>query len=314
MELFDKLDNLINSYDNIIISGHIYPDLDCFGAGLALVCRIVNMGKKAYLFLDKDIHEYSDVMVKSLDKVTGIDYINSKGIENLDKVLVIIVDLHQRNRLECPSLLKMFDYVILDHHIKDSKCPKDAKLTYINSNLSSMIELVTYYLDYTNTTVNGIIATIMLAGLEIDTNNYNLKTTSRTYQAASMLVSMGADITLKQELLKMSKDDYVKQADYIKNSYTINDSVAICVFPDISKPEVLAKVATELLTFENIEASFAIAKLSGDEYGVSARSYEKIDVLKIIKKLNGGGSKTNAATKTHKKLSEIKSIIINSFK
>ena len=42
----------------------------------------------------------------------------------------------------------------------------------------------------------------MITGMEIDTSNYKLKTTEKTYEAAAMLTSMGANSILKQELLK----------------------------------------------------------------------------------------------------------------
>ena len=177
-----------------------------------------------------------------------------------------------------------------------------------------MVELITYYLDYNKITIDKSIATIMLAGLEIDTNGYNLKTTSKTYRAASLLVEMGADIIAKQELLKESKDDYVRRADYIKNSYTINGNIAICVLPDISKTETLAEIADSLLAFDDIEASFVIAKISNKEYGISARSIGEFDILKVIRKLDGGGSTTSAGAKTNKSLSNIKEIIIKSIK
>ena len=90
--------------------------------------------------------------------------------------------------------------------------------------------MVTFYLNYADVEIDSNIASIMLAGLEIDTNGYNLKTTSNTYKAASILMEMGADVTLKHELLKESKDEYVKRADFIKNSYTINGNVALCIF------------------------------------------------------------------------------------
>lgn len=314
-DLFLKLDNLFNEYDTFIIMGHSNPDLDSFGSSLALYTRIIDMGKNCYIFLENKYNDYNTLMKKALDKVQDVNFTNFKEMHYSGKMLLIIIDVHQKNRLEYPGILDVCqDYVILDHHIKDSKCLKKSKLMYINSNLSSMIELMTYYLDYSDVKVTDTIATIMLAGLEIDTNNYNLKTTSRTYNASSMLVEMGADITVKQELLKESKEDFVKRADYIKNSYTVNNNIAICVLPEISKPETLAEIADALLTFDDVEASFAIAKLNESEFGVSARSLNNIDILKTIRKLGGGGSKTNAATRTLKNVSEIKDIIVKSMK
>ena len=312
-DLFFKLDKLYRDYDNIVVMGHSYPDLDCYGSCLGIYKRVSAIGKNCYIYLEGN--DYSEIMCKAIDSVDGVKYINSSNIGNLTNILLIIVDVHQINRLENSNIFDYCkDYVILDHHIKDKKCPKNGKLLYINNSLSSMVELITYYLDYNKITIDKSIATIMLAGLEIDTNGYNLKTTSKTYRAASLLVEMGADIIAKQELLKESKYDYVRRADYIKNSYTINGNIAICVLPDISKTETLAEIADSLLAFDDIEASFVIAKISNKEYGISARSIGEFDILKVIRKLDGGGSTTSAGAKTNKSLSNIKEIIIKSIK
>ena len=107
--------------------------------------------------------------------------------------------------------------VIIDHHIKSKDYIKDATLTYINASLSSTVEFVTKYFKYLNKTVDPIIATFMLVGLEIDTNNFRLKTTKDTYEAASFLSQLGADNVLKQELLQENKDDYIRRQKLIEN-------------------------------------------------------------------------------------------------
>ena len=290
---------MYDDYDNIVVAGHSYPDLDCYGACHAIYNRVIALDKDCYVYLEGN--GYSDIMNKAISSVSDVKYVNGDNIGNLTNMLLIIVDAHQVDRLENSNIFDFCkDFVILDHHIKDTKCPKGSKLLYINNSLSSMVELMTYYLDYSNVSIDSSVATIMLAGLEIDTNGYNLKTTSRTYKAASMLVEMGADVTLKQELLK--------------NSYTVNGNVALCVLPDVNKTETLAEIADSLLTFDNIEASFVVSKINDIEYGISARSIGEIDILKTVRKLGGGGSTTSCGAKTNKSLSEIKKLIIKSIK
>lgn len=309
-DLFNKLDSIILKYDRVVIMGHKDPDLDSYGASLALYARLKFLGKECYIYLNKN-NNYSDLIKRAICKVDSVNYIDLSNTIDFSKTLLIILDVHQKDRLEEPEILsKINDVVILDHHIKGKKCIKDTKLCYIDNTLSSMVELMTYYLEYSGVNVGEVFSTIMLAGLEIDTNNYNLKTTSRTYKAASILVEFGADITSKQELLKESKEDFIKRADYIKNSYIINENVAICILPIVSKREVLAEVADELLKFDNVLKSFVIAELENKEIGVSARCLSNCEILSVIQKLGGGGSNTNAATTTKKTIKEIKNIIM----
>ena len=123
---------------------------------------------------------------------------------------------------------------------------------------------------------------------------YNLKTTEQTYKIAAYFTKLGADNILKQNLLKENKADYLRKADFIKKSYTI-DNIAICVINNKFKNSELAEIADELLKFEDIEASFVIGKLDNNYIGISARSIGNIDVCTIMKLFNGGGHSNTAA-------------------
>ena len=319
--LFQKLNEIINKYDNFIIMGHKDPDLDSLGSSLGLYEIIESFDKKAYLFLnDKHLEYYNtnisqafqafDKMERDIVCVNERNYSKIKG-----KTLLIVVDVHSEERLEYPKLIDKFDTIVLDHHIKNKNYIKDTKFLYIDSNLSSMSELITFYAEYVNIDLDNVIATILLAGIEIDTNGFNLKTTSSTYEAASTLMEMGADSILKQELLKESKEEYMKRATFIRNSFMVTDSIAMCLINTESTTMELAEVAQELLTFEDVKASFVIGKLDKDLVGVSARSLGDFDVSEIMKKLGGGGHTSNAATQIKDKtLKQVKQEIIDLIK
>lgn len=312
-DLFNKLNNLIKKYDNIILMGHKNPDLDVLGSSLALYEIIKSNNKNPYIFIDRDnIDKYNDSIKKSLTKIE-FNYINEQNYKTvLNNCLLIILDLHQQERLEYPEILNNnLDTVILDHHIMHKNYIKNNILLYNDTTLSSIIELITFYIKYSNIKLNSIISTIMLAGIEIDTSGYNLKTSSKTYLAASYLMEMGADTITKQELLKESKDDYIRRADYIKNSFMINGKIAMCILNSTSKKEELAEIADELLKFVNVEASFVIGELENKNIGISARSIGIINVEKIMKDFNGGGHITHAAAEvTNKNIREIRNEII----
>ena len=118
-ELFDKLNELINKYENFILIGHKDPDLDVLGSCLALYNIIKNKNKNPYIFIDKDnLDKYNESIIKSLNKVE-FNYVNEKTYKNyLKNTLLIIVDVHQQERLEYPNILEnKIDIVVIDHHI-----------------------------------------------------------------------------------------------------------------------------------------------------------------------------------------------------
>lgn len=316
--LFQKLNEIINEYDNFIVTGHKDPDLDSLGACLGLCEIIESFNKKAYLFLnDKHLENYNKNINQAFEKMEkDVVCVNERSYKKiLGKTLLIVIDTHISDRLEYPKLVNLFDIIVLDHHIKSKKYIKDTKFLYIDSNLSSMSELITYYSEYVNIDLDNVIATILLAGIEIDTNGFNLKTTSRTYEAASTLMEMGADSILKQELLKESKDEYIKRATFIRNSFMVTDNIAMCLTNGINTNVELAEIAEELLTFEDVKSSFVIGKLEENIVGVSARSLGDFDVSEIMKELGGGGHSSNAAAQIKDKtIKEVKQEIIDLIK
>ncbi len=311
--LFIKLNEIIKDYDSFIVMGHKDPDLDSLGSCLGLCEIIESFGKKSYLFLnDKHLENYNTNINQAFNKMEkDIICVNERTYKKVDgKTLLIVTDVHSKERLEYSNLTDTIDIVILDHHIKNSNYIKNTKLLYIDSTLSSMSELITYYASYLNLKLDNVIATILLAGIEIDTNGFNLKTTSKTYEAAAILMKMGADSILKQELLKETKEQYMKRASFIRNSFMINSDMAMCIANDISTSKELAETAEELLTFEDVKASFVIGKISSDTIGISSRSLGEIDVSLIMKNLGGGGHSSNAAAQIKDKtIKEVKQLI-----
>lgn len=317
-QLFEKLTSIINNYDNFIIMGHKDPDLDSLGASLGLYEAIEHLKKNAYIFIDTDkLEKYNSNINQAFKKMEKkIICVNEKTYTKIKgKILIIIVDVHVAERLEYKDIISLYDVVVLDHHIKNKNYIKNTKFMYIDSNLSSMSELITFYDEYLNINLDYVIATILLAGIEVDTNSFNLKTTSRTYEAASTLMEMGADSILKQELLKETKEEYMKRANFIRNSFMINNEIAMCIASAVTSPLELAEIAEELLTFEDVCASFALGKFENGNIGVSSKSLGKIDVSFYMKKLGGGGHTSNAACEvTSKTLKEVKQELIEMIK
>lgn len=309
-KFFEKLNELINEYNDFIVIGHKDPDMDSLGSCLGLYQIIEQKGKNVNLFLeDKSLIEYNSNINQAFSKLEkSINCINSKDLKKISKnSLLIILDVHSKERIEYPKLVDLFDVAIIDHHIKSKNYIKDTKLLYLDSNLSSVSELIAYYAEYLNIELDSVIATILLAGIEIDTNSFNLKTTNRTYLSASLLMEMGADSILKQELLKETKEEYMKRASHIKNSFMATDNIAMCIINTGSSSLELANVAEELLNFEDVEASFVIGKISNDEIGISARSIGDIDVANIMEQMGGGGHFSNAACQIkNKTIKEVK--------
>lgn len=299
--LFNNLTEIIKNYHKIIIMAHQNPDLDALGSSLGLYEILTALEKEVYLFYKTSGEtDYNNPVKEVLKKNSNLNYTYVRNCKDIidDQTLLIILDVHQQFRIMYPSILQLVsNVVVIDHHIKNNDYIKDTQFFFIDSTMSSMAEVITSYSKYLNINITPSTATVMLAGIEIDTNGFNLKTTDKTYEAAAYLATMGADNVTKQELLKESKEEYLKRADYIKNSFMINKTVGMCLLnKEECTKEELAEIAEELLKFDSIESSFAIGKLDSKTIGVSARSIGLFNVCDVITKLGGGGHANNAAT------------------
>lgn len=320
-QIFNSLTQLIKEHDNILIMTHKNPDFDGMGSALGLQQIIYSFKKNSYICMNSN--EKNNSLKKSYDLIKENNlYFNYTKKSNVDKLiddntLLIVLDTHKQEMTEIPELIdKVKNVVIIDHHIKNKNYIIDATLSYINSGLSSTVEFMANYIKYLNKNIDSLFATFMLVGLEIDTNNFRLKTTDKTYEAAAYLIQLGADNILKQELLQENKDSYVKRQKLIEKSFMINKNMTLCVLDSkIYENKDLASIAEELLQFENVEASFVIGKIKSNIIGISARSIGKVNVEEIMAKLGGGGHYTEAATQIKdKSLIEAERMLLNTLK
>ncbi len=298
--LFDKLTEIVKEYDNVVLMGHTHPDLDAYGSCLGMSCILNTMNIDNYIFLDINNRDNIQSIEQAISLAPNTNYIFKDNYRNYitNNSLLIIMDTHLENRLEYPTILNDIKHVIvLDHHIKMNDYIKDTDLFYIDSSLSCVVELISYYAKYKEVDIPSVTATIMLAGMEIDTNGFNIKITEKAFICAGYLINEGADPILKQHLLQGTKKDFLRRADFIKSSYIYNKQFAICLLDrGRTTQKELAEVSEALLSFENIEASFTIGQLDNKTVGMSARSLGNVDVCEIMKKLGGGGHVTDAAT------------------
>lgn len=320
-EIYKKLTEEIKKHNNIFIMAHKNIDLDALGSSICLYEIISSFKKDCYVVIDEN--ETNTSIVKALDdlkeKYIEINFLQNKDCNKFIKEdsLVIVLDTHKKDMLENPSLLdEVKDKIVLDHHIKSGDHIENTIFSYIRANLSSMNEFMVGYLKYLNKVVHPVIATIMLAGIEIDTHAFNVKTSVTTYEAAAMLARLGADNILKQELLQENKEVYLRRQSFISNSFKINDIFEICLLDDkLYERKDLALISEELLKFEDVEASFTIGKTDSNKIGISARSLGRINVETYMAKLGGGGHMTDAAVQiVSNNIEEVKDLLLNVIK
>lgn len=299
----NKLDKMIQKSENVFIQGHKFLDLDAIGSSIGIY-EYVKTFKKDVTIIINDRRKESGVK-KILDKI-GSNYRIMKGKEIkkevTDKSLTIIVDTNKEYLVQDESLLNSTkNIIVIDHHdLKESSIKKG--LLIIDEDTSSTCEMITDLLDCSNIKVKSEVATAILSGIVLDTNNYVLKTRANTYKASYNLTKMGANPKEVQLLLKQNIKDYIARQKVLTN-IKIYKKVAITTAKSTIKyrREDLAKIADTLLQFNNVETSFVIGKLDKNTTGISARSTGAINVGDVLEKIGGGGDEHEAGARIENK-------------
>ncbi|MFV0560394.1 MAG: DHH family phosphoesterase [Enterococcus sp.] len=292
---------------DIYIMGHKFPDMDAIGSAFGVSCLARFYGKNAYIVIDEN--EIIPDVERCLEEINKHPELSeqliapSRAIErHKTGDLLIMVDYHKPSLSISQTLYEQFDkVVIIDHHRRGEEFPSKPLLTYIESSASSASELVTELIQYQSSKTNKVDrfeATLLLAGIVVDTKSFTVRTTARTFDVASYLRTCGADASLVQYLLSSDLNTYLEISDLISRSEYVSSDVIIAAGSEdkVYNSVTAAKAADTLLSMVGINAAFVITKRTDGLIGISARSTGTINVQLIMETLGGGGHFTNAAT------------------
>ena len=293
---------LLENKDKVIIMGHKMLDMDAFGAAIGIWRIATHLNKKAYI-LRSDVNPSVRPMIekfKAPEYPEDLFMSEEKALNSLtNDSLVVVVDVNRPSITEGPSLLKKAkNIVVLDHHRQSSEIITNATLSYVETFASSACEMVSEIVQYISDDIKlkTLEADAMYAGIVIDTQNFNVQTGVRTFEAAAFLKRSGADVTRVRKMFREDAADYLAKAEAIHNAEIYENYYAIseCDSANTASPTlVCAQAANDLLNIKGIKASFVLT-LYNDVIYISARSMDEVNVQTIMEKLGGGGHRSVA--------------------
>ena len=303
----NALADIVSDSDKIIVMGHKRPDFDAVGACVGIYTFSKIVGKECYIILNDS--DRDETIQKVMFEIDNSDEQLSKVFVDSDEAwelmtpqtTLIVVDTSDASRvIDAAILSKANRKVIIDHHRRAEDIITNPLLTYIEPYASSASELIAELIEYQTKIekITPIAATIMLGGIVVDTQNFSIRTGSRTFDAAAYLRSNGADPTRVKTILKEPFENFMNRVEIINNSIQKTPEIIMAKAPEDKyyTNVMLAQSADLLLTLKGIECSFAIGYLEEGKVGISARSLGNINVQLIMEELGGGGHLANAAT------------------
>ncbi|MDR9853710.1 DHH family phosphoesterase [Paenibacillus sp. VCA1] len=297
------LRDLMQESDKVLIMGHKMPDMDVIGASIGVLKAAQMYNVEAYIVLpgrNPSIDRMMDQVQK--DEKLFERFISPEQALALlgPHSLLVIVDTHKASMTMEPKLVQNASrVVVVDHHRRGEEFINDAVLVYMEPYASSASELVTELLQYIHEKVQltPMEATMLLAGITVDTKHFALHTGSRTFEAAGFLRRSGADTIQIQRMLKQDLQEYLAKSEVIKHAKMVYDHIALAVTePGTVIPQLLiAQAADTLLNMTDVVASFVISERPDGLISISARSLGRMNVQVVMERLGGGGHLTNAA-------------------
>ncbi len=302
------LKEAIENSSNVLIMCHNLADCDAIGSMLGVWylaststkdCKMVFEPKLA----DVTVQKIFEQIKKHSNKTIYNGFITKAEAKDLIKpdTLLIMTDTQSPRLAMFPDILAEVKNVsVIDHHRASDAGYSETISYYVETYASSTVELVSEMFLFYNKSfeLDPFVASIMLAGVVVDTNNFTYRTRTRTFEAASTLNTMGADMVLVRRMLRDSYEEEKRLAEAMVNAMIYEKRFAIVAEPNdtiIPDRTTLAKISDKLLTIEGIEVAFTIGRIDKDTVGISARSND-INVQIIMEEMEGGGHFNAAAT------------------
>lgn len=278
----------------VAIGGHIRPDGDCVGSGMGLYQYI----KTWYPKIEVDV--YLEDIPNSFRFIQATADILHE-VKEMQYDLFIALDCGDVGRLGFSGMLfqNAASTLCVDHHVSNQSF---ADTNYIKPDASSTSELVFDLLDKSRITKE--IAECLYLGIVHDTGVFQYSCTSpSTMVAAAELMKTGIDYS------KIINDTFYEKT-YVQNQIlgrALLESILFmdrqCIVSVVTKkvmdfykvtPKDLEGIVSQLRVTEGVKVAIFMYELSTQEFKVSLRSDDEVDVSVIARYFGGGGHKKAA--------------------
>ncbi len=296
-----SISTLIKKFSKVIIVGHKFSDYDAIGSALGMHFFAQSYGLDSYVVIDNKTTLAMPLATYVVEKGFSSFITPSKAEDMCDKdTVVVIVDTQRKQLLDAPELCSIAGAtIVIDHHRRSDDYISDADILYSSPSSSSTCEMVSEMIQYSTieSELHKYTATALLSGIVLDTKDFVLRTSQRTFEAAGFLRDNGADTVKVRKLFAIDADMAALKNEIVHSGKIYNGFMIGSTMSDSKNLRVVtSSAADDMLNIGGVRASFVISKLSGGKFQISARSLGEENVQLIMERLSGGGHSTMAAT------------------
>ena len=317
--------------NNFLIATHVNPDGDALGSSAALAMALEAMGKKAVLL---DRHEVPDQyrFLPYHEKFHTFESLAVAGYRAYDFDTLILLDCNEPERIGlikkqqhtfAEDLKKALDEamstIVIDHH---GTLRSFGDIKWIMPGAAATGMMVFHLVKALGATITAEMAINLYAAIVVDTGNFRFSNaTSEVFRVSAELIDCGAKpYIVYQELYESWPDNRFRLYMKVIESLEIRDDV---VFSLVTK-KMLEETSTSADDTENFVSFPRVMKKIGvsvmfretgkDEYKVSLRAKDNINVASIAELYGGGGHKNAAGCSIRTDIDTAKNLIFSKIK
>jgi nanoRNase/pAp phosphatase (c-di-AMP/oligoRNAs hydrolase) len=240
---------LRDAAEPLAVVTHDNPDPDAIGSALALVAIARSAGVEARAYYSGEIaHQENRALVNLLD--IDLCRLEETDLDSLGGVA--LVD-HSRPGVNDGLPASTPVDVVIDHH--PPRAPIEARFVDLRSEAGSTSALLTDYLTGYGLEPDRTVATSLLYGIRVDTDDFTREVTDDDFEAAASLVEYAdADVLSRVESPSMSPDVFETLASAIRHRRVRGD-VLVAGVGRTGNRDALAQAADLLVGMEGVNVA-----------------------------------------------------------
>jgi len=305
---FNTLKYVIKESDEILFWAHKHPDGDTLGSILALKEYANILGKKSDIGCFDSAPSYLS-FIAGQEKILKPEEINFSKYK-----LIVACDSADRGFHLIRNKIKDTQVIaILDHHLNHQTF---GDINIIDSNVSSVCELVYDFFTFNEIKITKKIADYILTGILYDTGKLqHSNTNAKVMEISSELIKKGANLkkivsalfeNKNISALKLWGRTFEKAKVNLENGMIVSVLTKKDIQECQASTEDISQLASILITVPDTKFSLILSERENGKIKGSLRSeeFKNIDVSKIASQFGGGGHKLAAGFEIDGKIAE----------
>lgn len=307
----NKIWQLIDDSNKIVILSHLRPDGDAVGSSLSMYSALKSLGKDVDVILENSSHVFKFLS----------NYSEIKTDSNVNYDLGIVLDCSSKERIG--QISNIFDRckntIGIDHHLSNTNF---CDVNYVDAEVSSCSQIIYYLFKEKGIFISKDIGDAILVGVLTDTNGFsNDNVDANALLLASDLMKNGTDLYSIYSLV-LRKKSFIQyclakiacdRLEFLEDgkiafTYITKEDLKL-TNASVGDHEGIVDIARNI---EGVEVSIFVRE--DVEFLFSLRSNGKVAVNEVASVFGGGGHKLAAGGSINSSLSDVREKLIKEVK